>query len=66
MLDELRTLFAYNRWANLRMLDAVAPLTDAELGRDLGGSLVAMLRQLGRTPPSTDLVRFYREQRSAV
>jgi uncharacterized damage-inducible protein DinB len=165
MLDELRTLFAYNRWANLRLLDAVAPLTDAELGRDLGGSfpnvaavlvhllgaewvwlrrwqgeapasfpdvaqltsvaavrarwdalweeqqtylagldeaalgydvayktfdgtpyrqplhelirhvvnhatyhrgqLAAMLRQLGRTPPSTDLVRFYREQRSA-
>jgi uncharacterized damage-inducible protein DinB len=23
------------------------------------------LRQLGRVPPSTDLVRFYREQREA-
>ena len=130
MLDELRTLFAYNRWANARLLDAVAPLTDSELGRDLGGSfpnvaavrarwdalwdeqqaylagvdeaslardvayrtfdgtphqqplhelirhvvnhatyhrgqLAAMLRQLGKTPPSTDLARFYREQRPA-
>jgi len=166
MLDELLTLFAYNRWANLRLLDVAAPLTDAELRRDLGGSvpnvaailvhllgaewvwlrrwqgeaptsvpdvahltsvaavrdrwdalweeqqaylagldeaalsrdvafrtfdgtpyrqplrelirhvvnhatyhrgqLAAMLRQLGRTPPSTDLVRFYRERRSAT
>jgi uncharacterized damage-inducible protein DinB len=29
------------------------------------GQLASMLRQLGKTPPSTDLVRFYREQRPA-
>jgi len=38
MLDELRTLFDFNRWANLRFLDAVEPLTREELGRNLGGS----------------------------
>ena len=37
-LKELRKLYAYNRWANLRMLDALEELTDAELGRDLKSS----------------------------
>jgi uncharacterized damage-inducible protein DinB len=38
MLDDLRTLFDYNRWANLRLLDAAEPLSDEELGKILGGS----------------------------
>ncbi len=38
MRDELRTLFVYNRWANLRYLEAFDTLSDTELGRTLGGS----------------------------
>lgn len=38
MVSELRTLFAYNRWANLRFLDVLDTLSDDELGRHLGGS----------------------------
>lgn len=38
MLEDLRTLFAYNRWANLRFLDALGALSDEDLGRNLGGS----------------------------
>lgn len=36
--DEIRELYAYNRWANARMLDAVAPLSHVEYARDVGGS----------------------------
>lgn len=35
---EIRELFAFNRWANQRMLDALAPLTDEEFRRDLKNS----------------------------
>lgn len=38
MLDELRALFAFNRWANLRFLDALAGLSAEEYTRELGGS----------------------------
>jgi len=31
-----------------------------------GGQVVTMLRQAGATPPSTDLILFYREQEAAV
>lgn len=37
-MNDLQRLFHYNRWANLRFLDALADLSDAELGRDLGSS----------------------------
>lgn len=36
--NEILDLFAYNRWANERALDAVATLSDEALTRDLGGS----------------------------
>ena len=38
MIDELRELFAYNRWANHRILDAAAKLSAEALDRDLGSS----------------------------
>jgi uncharacterized damage-inducible protein DinB len=38
MLPELRDLFAYNHWANERVLDACEPLSPADLTRELGGS----------------------------
>lgn len=38
MLEEIRELYDYNRWANHRMLDAVARLPEAELTREVGGS----------------------------
>ncbi len=38
MIDELRELFAYNRWANHRILDAAAKLNDEALDKDLGSS----------------------------
>ncbi len=37
-IDEIRELYAYNRWANRRILDATAELTPDEYARDLGGS----------------------------
>jgi uncharacterized damage-inducible protein DinB len=41
--DEIRDLFAYNRWANLRILDAAAALDDDALARDLGSSFPSVL-----------------------
>ncbi len=38
MLADLLDLFAYNRWATARTLDAAELLTDEQLTRDLGGS----------------------------
>jgi uncharacterized damage-inducible protein DinB len=38
MLPELRELFAYNRWANQRLLGACAELSADDLARELGGS----------------------------
>ena len=38
MLTQLREQFAYNRWANLRLLDACEPLSRDDLVRELGGS----------------------------
>ncbi len=38
MLTQLREQFAYNRWANLRLLDACEPLSRDDLRRELGGS----------------------------
>ena len=36
--EEVRSLFAYNRWANRRTLDSAAALSPHELHKDLGGS----------------------------
>lgn len=37
-LQEVRTWFAYNHWANQRLLAAAGDLPTADLDRDLGGS----------------------------
>ncbi len=37
-IDDVQTLFAYDRWANARLLDAAARLTPEEFVRDLGAS----------------------------
>jgi uncharacterized damage-inducible protein DinB len=37
-LPTLRELFAYHRWATAKMLDCVAPVTDEEFRRPIGGS----------------------------
>lgn len=37
-LETLRELFAYNRWGTAKILDCVAPLTEEEFGRQIGGS----------------------------
>jgi uncharacterized damage-inducible protein DinB len=37
-LPTLRELFDYQRWATAKILDCVAPLTDEELRRPIGGS----------------------------
>lgn len=36
--DEIRELFAFDRWANRRILDAVSRLTPEQCTRDLGSS----------------------------
>ncbi|HXY29955.1 MAG TPA: DinB family protein [Gemmatimonadaceae bacterium] len=50
MLEQVREWYAYTWWANARMLDAAAALSEEQLGRDLGtsfrsvhGTLVHML-----------------------
>jgi uncharacterized damage-inducible protein DinB len=37
-LPALREMFAYHRWATGKILDCVAPVTDEELRREIGGS----------------------------
>ena len=37
-IDEFKELYAFNRWANLRMLDAAGALTDEQIVQDLGSS----------------------------
>ena len=37
-LPTLRELFAFQRWATAKILDCVAPLTDEEFRRPIGGS----------------------------
>lgn len=41
-IDDVRTLFAFNRWANDRILDAVSPLNLNEFTRDLRTSHVSV------------------------
>lgn len=44
--DEIRDLFAYNRWANDRILAVAAALDDDALARDLGSSFPSVLATL--------------------
>jgi uncharacterized damage-inducible protein DinB len=37
-LEEIRTLYSFNRWANARVLDAAGRLGPEEFARDLGSS----------------------------
>jgi uncharacterized damage-inducible protein DinB len=46
MLDEIRELFAYHRWANQRFLAAASALTPEQLSRDLGSSFPSVLATL--------------------
>lgn len=45
-MDEIRDLYAYNRWANRRTLDAAERLTPEELSRDLGSSFPSVRETL--------------------
>lgn len=45
-MNELRRLFDYNRWANLRLLDALEALSPEELTRDLASSFPTALATL--------------------
>ena len=42
-MDEIRALYAFNRWATLRFLDALDGLTPEELTRDLKSSFPSVL-----------------------
>lgn len=45
-MDELRRLFEYNRWANVRFLDAADELTEEELVREIPSSFPSVLATL--------------------
>lgn len=45
-IDELRSLFAYDSWANELLLDAVGKLPAEAIGRDLGASHQSLLGTL--------------------
>lgn len=44
--DEIRDLYAYNRWANRRILNAAVTLGDEDLDRDMGSSFPSILATL--------------------
>jgi uncharacterized damage-inducible protein DinB len=46
MVDELKRLLGFNRWANQRLLEPVAELTPEELRRDMGSSFPSVLDTL--------------------
>jgi uncharacterized damage-inducible protein DinB len=41
-LEDVRTLFAYNRWANRQLLEAVGQLSAEELDRDVRASFASL------------------------
>ena len=41
-VQDVRTAFAYNRWANQRLLKAAGELSGEELNRDLRGSFASI------------------------
>jgi uncharacterized damage-inducible protein DinB len=41
-IQDVRTWFAYNRWANRLLMNAAGELSEEELNRDLGGSFVSI------------------------
>jgi uncharacterized damage-inducible protein DinB len=45
-MHELRRLFDYNRWANLRYLDAADDLSPEDGARDMGSSFPSVIRTL--------------------
>jgi len=45
-VEDVRKLFAYNRWANSRTLEPVAKLTEQEFTRTLGGSFPSVRETL--------------------
>jgi uncharacterized damage-inducible protein DinB len=45
-MDEMRDLYAYNRWANRRVLDVAARLSPEQLSRDLGSSFPSVRETL--------------------
>src|SRR5688572_32965231 len=47
MLDEIRELYEYSRWANHRILDLVAGLDAEAFDRDLGNSFPSVRATLG-------------------
>jgi uncharacterized damage-inducible protein DinB len=42
VLDEIRELYEYNRWANGRILDAAAALSPEQFSQDLGSSFASV------------------------
>lgn len=48
-VDEIRELFAYNRWANLRVLEAVRALSEEQFTQDLGSSFSSVRDTLVHT-----------------
>jgi uncharacterized damage-inducible protein DinB len=46
MIDEIRDLYAYNRWANERTLEAVGSLSGEQLHRPVGGSFADLFQTL--------------------
>lgn len=45
-IDELRELYAFNRWANRRILGVAGALSAEDLGRDTGSSFPSVRRTL--------------------
>lgn len=50
--EEARSLFAYDRWANARMLDAVAALSPEQYTRDMGSSFASVQTTLAHVVQS--------------
>lgn len=46
-LPQLRSLFAYNQWANQRVFDAVTPLSEEQFARPLSSSFSSIRDTLG-------------------